>query len=104
MFVFSIQSQVSPNKLNHSHMSQSDIINRICRIIDLHFSVYNNCNVFTANFTSDLDFSNWEKNLLLYHVEQNFNISLRTGLEHEISNVQQLVHIVSNEVLRRRAS
>jgi len=42
-----------------------------------------------------------ELNLLLYHIEQSFNIKLKDGLETEVSSLNQLVSYVSHEVNRK---
>lgn len=55
----------------------------------------------TANFFDDYGLSKWEINLLLYNVEDHFNIRLRNGLEDEIHTINQLVNVIHNEKQRQ---
>jgi hypothetical protein len=83
-------------------MSQTDIYNRITRIITMNFSIYHRGDLFKAKLTNDLGLSPWEQNLLLYHVEHDFNIDLKSGIENDLRSVNQLVKVVSNELALKR--
>lgn len=79
-------------------MSQTDIYNRITRIITMNFSIYHRGPLHNAKLTNDLGLSPWEQNLLLYHVEHNFDIDLKSGVEKNLKSVNQLVKVVSSEL------
>ncbi|HNS29186.1 MAG TPA: acyl carrier protein [Tenuifilaceae bacterium] len=82
-------------------MSQTDIYYRIRRILSFNFNVEDYGNLYTASLNNQLGLSPMELNLLLYHIEQSFNIKLKDGLETEVSSLNQLVSYVSHEVNRK---
>ncbi len=51
----------------------------------------------TAHFSDDFGLARWELNLLLYNVEDHFNIRLRQGLEDELDTINQLVALIHKE-------
>jgi len=51
----------------------------------------------TAHFLDDFGLARWELNLLLYNVEDHFNIRLRQGLEDELDTLNQLVAVIHKE-------
>jgi acyl carrier protein len=84
-----------------TNMSQTDIYYRIRRILSFNFNVEDHGNLYTASLNNQLGLSPMELNLLLYHIEQSFNIKLKDGLETEVSSLNQLVSYVSHEVNRK---
>ena len=64
----------------------------------MNFSIYHRGPLHNAKLSNDLGLSPWEQNLLLYHVEHNFNIDLKSGVENDLRSVNQLVKVVSNEL------
>ena len=56
---------------------------------------------YTANFYDDFGLATWELNLLLYNIEDQFNIRLENGLENKLNTVNQLVTVVYKEKARQ---
>lgn len=49
---------------------------------------------FTANFYKDLGMDSSDINLLIYYVENKFQIQLQDGAEKRVKNMNQLVSMV----------
>ncbi|MFN3556905.1 MAG: hypothetical protein ACK4VN_13175 [Bacteroidales bacterium] len=80
-------------------MTHSEVHSRIQGIIRKRMKVRHRCNSFTANFSCDYKMADWEVNLLLYFVEEQFRIRLSQGLEKQIRSMNQLVSLVYNETV-----
>lgn len=78
-------------------MTYSEIHGKIQLILDKEMRVFNGSPSYTANFYDDFGLSIWELNLLLYNVEDHFNIRLERGLEERIYTINQLVTVIHNE-------
>ncbi|TVQ10598.1 MAG: hypothetical protein EA361_13865 [Bacteroidetes bacterium] len=78
-------------------MTYSEIHGKIKLILDKDMRVFNGSPSYTANFHDDFGLSIWELNLLLYNVEDHFNIRLENGLEQQLSTVNQLVTVIHRE-------
>ncbi len=75
-------------------MTYSDVHRQIQSIIKTKMKVRHHAPSYTANFTDDYFMSPWEVNLLLYFVEDQFNIQLDTKPDMRLSSMNQLVSIV----------
>lgn len=75
-------------------MTYSDIHKQIQHIIRTKMKVRYHATSYTANFTDDYFMSPWEVNLLLYFIEEQFNIQLDIKPDKRLSSINQLVSIV----------
>ncbi|TVQ11915.1 MAG: hypothetical protein EA361_11925 [Bacteroidetes bacterium] len=75
-------------------MTHSDVHKKIQSIIRTKMKVRHHASSYTANFTDDYFMSPWEVNLLLYFVEDQFNIQLDTKPDKQLFSMNQLVSIV----------
>lgn len=82
-------------------MTYSEIHGKIRSILDKEMRVFNGSPSYTANFYDDFGLSTWELNLLLYNVEDHFNIRLANGLEQQLYTVNQLVTVIHKEKQRQ---
>lgn len=78
-------------------MTYSDVHHQIEGIIYKKMKVRHTNKSYTANFNDDFKMVDWEVNLLLYFVEDQFDIRLQKGAEKEISSMNQLVSMVYKE-------
>ncbi len=82
-------------------MTYSEIHGKIKFILHKEMRVFRGSPSYTAHFYDDFGLSTWELNLLLYNVENHFNIRLENGLEEQLSTVNQLVTVIHKENQRR---
>ena len=83
-------------------MSANELNYKILWLLTYNFKVNNHLHLTTASFSKDLNFNQWDINLLLYYIEQNFNVTLKKGLENEVDNVHQLVSLTLNEMHNKK--
>lgn len=83
-------------------MTYNEIHLGIKVLLDKKMRVYRQSPSYTANFYDDYGLSKWELNLLLYKVEDHFNIRLKNGLEDELATINQLVNVVHHEKQKSR--
>ncbi len=78
-------------------MTHPEIYHGIRTLLKDKLRVDRNSQSDTANFFDDFGLVQWELNLLLYNVEDHFNIRLKTGLEDELDTINQLVALIYKE-------
>jgi hypothetical protein len=54
-------------------------------------------NYYNADLKTDLGMDGWDVNLLLYLVESTFDVRLKSGIEKDVSRLDQLVSLVYEE-------
>ncbi|MFO8022916.1 MAG: hypothetical protein R6U65_10650 [Perlabentimonas sp.] len=79
-------------------MDNSYIYYRIAWLLRTNFSIPEQQLSFYSNLRTDLLLSTHEINLLLYLIENHYNIQFKYGLEEEITKLNQLVKLVSKEL------
>ncbi len=78
-------------------MSVSDIYNKIKWLLLVNFNVKDIVNYYNADLKNDLGMEGWDINLLLYLVESTFDVKLKTGVEKDLSRLDQLVSLVYDQ-------
>jgi acyl carrier protein len=78
-------------------MTHPEIYHGIRTLLKEKLRVEKNSPSDTANFIDDFGLARWELNLLLYNVEDHFNIRLEQGLEHELDTINQLAALIHKE-------
>jgi len=83
-------------------MSYTEIYQDIRTLIFKKLKSFKDSASYTANFQDDFGLERWEVNLLLYNVEDHFNLRLKAGLENEVDTINQLVAVVHREKQRQK--
>ena len=78
-------------------MSVCDIYSKIRWILMVNFKVKDIVNYHNADLRKDIGLEGWDLNLLVYLVESTFDIKLKTGVENDITRLDQLVMLVDAE-------
>lgn len=78
-------------------MTISDIYNKIRWILMVNFNVEDRVNYYNADLNKDLGLGTWDINLLLYLIETNFNVKIKSGAEKELTRLDQIVSMVYAE-------
>ncbi len=85
-------------------MSYSDVYYKVYQLLNIHFSIAKVDNLHEASFSENLGMNIWEKNHLLYMIEQSFNISIDAEEEKDIKCVNHLVDAIHRGLLLQNAS
>lgn len=78
-------------------MSVSEIYNKVKWLLLVNFNVKDIVNYYNADLKTDLGMDGWDVNLLLYLVESTFDVRLKSGIEKDVSRLDQLVSLVYEE-------
>ncbi|MFP4555753.1 MAG: hypothetical protein ACLFNU_02675 [Bacteroidales bacterium] len=79
-------------------MENSYIYYRIAWLLRTNFSIPEQELSYYSNLRTDLLLNTNEINLLLYFIENHYNIQFKHGMEKEITRINQLVKLVSKEL------
>ncbi|MFO8022088.1 MAG: hypothetical protein R6U65_06455 [Perlabentimonas sp.] len=82
-------------------MSHTDIYNKIRWILMANFSLKEPNNHYKANLTQDLGLDAWDINLLIFFVENTFNIRFNQGIEKDVSNLKELALMVQQKTANK---
>jgi hypothetical protein len=78
-------------------MSVSEIYSKVKWLLLVNFNVKDIVNYYNADLKTDLGMDGWDVNLLLYLVESTFDVRLKSGIEKDVSRLDQLVSLVYEE-------
>ena len=79
---------------NYTTMSHTDIYNRIRWILMSNFALKEPTDHYKANLTKDLGLDDWDINLLVFLVENKFNVRFNAGVEKDFTSLNQLASLV----------
>ncbi|MFO7843876.1 MAG: hypothetical protein R6V16_08700 [Bacteroidales bacterium] len=66
-----------------------------------NFSLKEPNNHYKANLTQDLGLDAWDINLLIFFVENTFNIRFNQGIEKDVSNLKELALMVQQKTANK---